>query len=176
MLNPTKVHLIKPQVPDLELSARAYEMGNPIEKECYTNSIKAWFLFTGEYSPVDILYCEGYMVTVIGEFRLLIEHGWLAIAGKVVESTIEKPIDHLYYPVISFSMDKAMDLITEQGNRMPLYWMFGGDYVPTQNKDRIGRDIPYDDIYFNAMVSAHVACFGDRFLDMYPHLEVIDER
>ncbi len=141
------------------LSDLAQKLRQPEKKECWRNS----FIMAASiklHIPVEdgpVYYCEGWAVhQAIPGLRLPLEHGWLEIRGKIVETTWDDSTydSAVYFPVVRFTIREALELVEKQDGHLPILMPFGGDYLPPDTTQIQA-----------AQYSAHVYAYGEEVMN-----------
>jgi hypothetical protein len=135
-LEPRTFPVIEGRGANVPLSSIIQTVREPFPKDCFRNSFRAipdlHSVVGGSRS--EVLYSEGWAVhEAIPGLKIPIEHGWLEIRGKIVETTWPPLITEStqYFPVLSFPPRDLLPILKDQGNKMPVFRWFGGSWFPS---------------------------------------------
>ncbi len=71
-----------------------------VPKQCCHNSLHILKM----YPQYNFVYVEGY--AVLGDFGLVVEHGWLELGGRIVDVTLPGEVAR-YFAIDKFTPDEA---------------------------------------------------------------------
>lgn len=135
-LEPRTFPVIEGKWANAPLSVIIQTIREPTLKDCFRNSFRVipeLHSVAGD-SRSEVLYSEGWAVhEAIPGLKIPIEHGWLEIRGKIVETTWPPLITEStqYFPVLSFPLQDLLSILKDQEYRMPVFRWFGGSWFPS---------------------------------------------
>lgn len=137
-LEPRTFPVIEGRGANVSLSSIIQTIRKPTLKDCFRNSFRAIpeLHSVAGGSRSEVLYSEGWAVhEAIPGLKIPIEHGWLEIRGKIVETTWPPLITEStrYFPALSFPLRDLLRTLKDQEYRMPVFRWFGGSWFPSDS-------------------------------------------
>jgi hypothetical protein len=106
---------------DIELAKDLAELTDPEPNACWPNSIDAMFAYRlrNNFDVSQVRYVEGWLLICKGKWAIV--HGWLEIAGKIVDVSLLDNYDAAcYHPAHAYTYEGFFDhMRPEQG--LPLF-------------------------------------------------------